>query len=87
MKTRARADKSETRELPTGYRMARVTAFGVSNVAPSGAVVGGLVIVVGTRVGGSAGRPHRPGGVSVLRGQHRGVRPAAAVRRLAVHLP
>jgi amino acid transporter len=25
----------------------RVTAFGVSNVAPSGAVVGGLVIVVG----------------------------------------
>jgi hypothetical protein len=29
--------------------MARVTAFGVTNVAPSGAVVGGLVIVVGTR--------------------------------------
>ena len=26
-----------------------MTAFGVSNVAPSGAVVGGLVIVVGTR--------------------------------------
>jgi amino acid transporter len=43
-----RAGKSETRELAHGtIGSARVTAFGVSNVAPSGAVVGGLVIVVG----------------------------------------
>jgi hypothetical protein len=48
VKTRARADKSETRELPTAIGSARVTAFGVSNVAPSG-VAGGLVIVVDTR--------------------------------------
>ena len=42
------AGKSETRELTHGaIGSARVTAFGVSNVAPSGAVVGGLVIVVG----------------------------------------
>src|ERR1700744_2041874 len=42
------AGKSETRELAHGaIGSARVTAFGVSNVAPSGAVVGGLVIVVG----------------------------------------
>jgi len=39
---------SQTRELAHGaIGSARVTAFGVSNVAPSGAVVGGLVIVVG----------------------------------------
>jgi ammonia channel protein AmtB len=44
----SRARKSETRELAHGaIGSARVTAFGVSNVAPSGAVVGGLVIVVG----------------------------------------
>ena len=44
----SRAGKSETRELAHGaIGSARVTAFGVSNVAPSGAVVGGLVIVVG----------------------------------------
>ena len=44
----SRAGKSETRELTHGaIGSARVTAFGVSNVAPSGAVVGGLVIVVG----------------------------------------
>ncbi len=44
----SRAGKSETRELVHGaIGSARVTAFGVSNVAPSGAVVGGLVIVVG----------------------------------------
>ena len=43
----SRAGKSETRELAHGtIGLARVTAFGVSNVAPSGAVVGGLVIVV-----------------------------------------
>jgi amino acid transporter len=42
------AGRSETRELTHGaIGSARVTAFGVSNVAPSGAVVGGLVIVVG----------------------------------------
>jgi hypothetical protein len=51
-----------------------VTAFGVSNVAPSGAVVGGLVIVVGTRGPRLRWSSSRPGGVSVLRGQHRGVR-------------
>jgi hypothetical protein len=33
------------------------------------------------RVRGSAGGPHRPDGVLVLRGQHRGVRPSAAVSR------
>ena len=44
----SRARTSETRELAHGaIGSARVTAFGVSNVAPSGAVVGGLVIVVG----------------------------------------
>jgi amino acid transporter len=44
----SRAGRSETRELAHGtIGSARVTAFGVSNVAPSGAVVGGLVIVVG----------------------------------------
>ena len=44
----SRAGKSETRELAHGaIGSARVTAFGVSNVAPAGAVVGGLVIVVG----------------------------------------
>ena len=37
----------DPRTRPRGYRIARVTAFGVSNVAPSGAVVGGLVIVIG----------------------------------------
>jgi amino acid transporter len=37
----------ETRELAHGViGAARVTAFGVSNVAPAGAVVGGLIIVV-----------------------------------------
>ena len=42
------AGKSETGELAHGVTgSARVTAFGVSNVAPAGAVVGGLVIVVG----------------------------------------
>jgi amino acid transporter len=44
----SRAGKSETGELAHGaIGAARVTAFGVSNVAPAGAVVGGLVIVVG----------------------------------------
>ena len=44
----SRAGKSVTHELAHGaVGSARVTAFGVSNVAPSGAVVGGLVIVVG----------------------------------------
>ena len=44
----SRAGKPETRELAHGaIGTARVTAFGVSNVAPAGAVVGGLVIVVG----------------------------------------
>ena len=43
----SRAGKSETGELAHGaIGAARVTAFGVSNVAPAGAVVGGLVIVV-----------------------------------------
>ncbi len=42
------AGKPETRELAHGaIGSARVTAFGVSNVAPAGAVAGGLVIVVG----------------------------------------
>ena len=37
----------EPRELARGViGAARVTAFGVSNVAPAGAVVGGLIIVV-----------------------------------------
>ena len=41
------AGKPETRELAhEAIGSARVTAFGVSNVAPAGAVVGGLVIVV-----------------------------------------
>jgi amino acid transporter len=41
------AGKLETRELAHGaIGSARVTAFGVSNVAPAGAVAGGLVIVV-----------------------------------------
>jgi hypothetical protein len=31
---------------PTGLSDPRVTAFGMSNVAPAGAVVGGLVIAV-----------------------------------------
>jgi len=44
----SRPGRSETGELAYGaIGSARVTAFGVSNVAPSGAVVGGLVIVVG----------------------------------------
>ena len=42
------AGRPEARELAHGaVGSARVTAFGVSNVAPAGAVVGGLVIVVG----------------------------------------
>ena len=42
------AGRPEARELAHGaVGPARVTAFGVSNVAPAGAVVGGLVIVVG----------------------------------------
>ncbi|MGH3199869.1 MAG: APC family permease [Streptosporangiaceae bacterium] len=42
------AGKPETRELAhEAIGSARVTAFGVSNVAPAGAVAGGLVIVVG----------------------------------------
>jgi amino acid transporter len=42
----ARAGQSQTCELAHGaVGSARVTAFGVSNVAPSGAVVGGLVHV------------------------------------------
>jgi amino acid transporter len=43
----SRADRPETRELAHGaVGSARVTAFGVSNVAPAGAVAGGLVIAV-----------------------------------------
>ncbi len=43
----SRASKPEARELAHGaIGSARVTAFGVSNVAPAGAVAGGLVIVV-----------------------------------------
>ena len=43
-----RASRHEVRELaPGAIGTARVTAFGVSNVAPAGAVAGGLVIVVG----------------------------------------
>ncbi len=42
-----RGGRHEARELAHGViGSARVTAFGVSNVAPAGAVVGGLVIVV-----------------------------------------
>ncbi len=42
------AGKPETSELAhEAIGSARVTAFGVSNVAPAGAVAGGLVIVVG----------------------------------------
>jgi len=42
------ASRPEARELAHGaIGFARVTAFGVSNVAPAGAVAGGLVIVVG----------------------------------------
>jgi hypothetical protein len=41
------AGKPETRELAReAIGSARLTAFGVSNVAPAGAVAGGLVIVV-----------------------------------------
>src|SRR5271165_3454237 len=44
----SRAGKSEPRELAHGaIGSGRAIAFGVSNVAPSGAVVGGLVIVIG----------------------------------------
>ena len=43
----SRGGRHEARELAHGViGSARVTAFGVSNVAPAGAVVGGLVIVV-----------------------------------------
>jgi amino acid transporter len=42
------ASKPEARELAhRAIGSARVTAFGLSNVAPAGAVAGGLVIVVG----------------------------------------
>src|SRR6478736_10042328 len=41
------ASRPEARELAHGaIGFARLTAFGVSNVAPAGAVAGGLVIVV-----------------------------------------
>jgi amino acid transporter len=41
------AGKPDTRELAhEAIGSARLTAFGVSNVAPAGAVAGGLVIVV-----------------------------------------
>jgi amino acid transporter len=44
----SRARQSQARELAHGtIGPARVTAFGVSNVAPAGAVAGGLVIVLG----------------------------------------
>jgi len=44
----SRTSRPATRELAHGaIGSARVTAFGVSNVAPAGAVAGGLVIVVG----------------------------------------
>jgi amino acid transporter len=44
---RCRGGRHEARELAHGViGSARVTAFGVSNVAPAGAVAGGLVIVV-----------------------------------------
>jgi amino acid transporter len=43
----SRGGRGEARELAHGViGSARVTAFGVSNVAPAGAVAGGLVIVV-----------------------------------------
>ncbi len=43
----SRASRPEARELAHGaVGSTRVTAFGVSNVAPAGAVAGGLVIVV-----------------------------------------
>jgi amino acid transporter len=43
-----RASRHEARELAHGaIGSARVTAFGVSNVAPAGVVAGGLVIMVG----------------------------------------
>jgi amino acid transporter len=43
----SRAGRPEARELARGaVGSARVTAFGMSNVAPAGAVVGGLVIVL-----------------------------------------
>jgi hypothetical protein len=50
------AGKPETRELAhEAIGSARVTAFGVSNVAPAGAVAGGLVIVGGALGGAGTG--------------------------------
>jgi amino acid transporter len=46
------AGKPDTRELAhEAIGSARLTAFGVSNVAPAGAVAGGLVIVAALAIG------------------------------------
>ena len=75
------AGKPETRGLAReAIGSARLTAFGVSNVAPSRrAVAGGLVIVV-AYAGFAAPLVVLIALVAslVLRGQHRGVRPPAA---------